>query len=174
MRLTVSIVPILSLLTACQPNVIGLTTEQRAAIAAEVDSVAVEWWSAWENVDADRGLSFIADDAETAWTGDDGTTYSLAAITEAWQGWEDGMDGPQQIEFTDATTVVLAPDVVCTIRRFTNVQTHVGGTVAPEFDSVETLIWKKRGGEWKVLIGHESMLQESWQDRLDYLATREN
>ena len=82
------------------------------------------------------------------------------------------MGGPQQIEFTDATTVVLAPEVVCTIRRFKNVQTHTGGSIAPEFDSVETLIWVKRGGEWKVLIGHESMLQESWQDRLDYLASR--
>ena len=134
--------------------------------------MASEWWSAWEEVDADRGLSFIADDAETVWTGDDGTTYTLAAITPGWQAWEDGMGGPQQLEFADATTILLAADVVCTIRRFTDVQTHAGGTVAPEFDSVETLICKKRGGEWKVLIGHESMLQESWQDRLDYLASR--
>jgi len=161
-------------IVACQPQHNALTVEQRAAMAAEVDSAAAEWWSAWEEVDADRGLSFIADDAETAWTGDDETTYTLAAIREAWQGWEEAMEGPQQIEFTDATTVVLAPEVVCTIRRFTNVQTHVGGTVAPEFDSVETLIWVKREGEWKILIGHESMLQESWQDRLDYLATREH
>jgi hypothetical protein len=163
----------LSVLAACQPATIELTAEQRAAIAAEVDSIAAEWWSAWENVDAELGLSFIADDAETAWTGDDGTTYTLDAISEAWRAWGEGMEGPQHIEFTDSETVVLAPDVVCTIRRFTNVQTHVGGTVAPEFDSVETLIWVNRAGEWKVLIGHESMLQESWQDRLDYLATRE-
>ena len=172
MRHSILVAFSLSVLAACQPQAIELTAEQRAAIAAEVNSVAAEWWSAWEEVDADRGLSFIADDAETAWTGDDGTTYSLAAISAAWLAWEEGMQGPQQIEFTDATTVVLAPDVVCTIRRFSNVQTHVGGTVAPEFDSVETLIWVKRGGEWKVLIGHESMLQESWQDRLDYLTMR--
>jgi ketosteroid isomerase-like protein len=163
----------LALLTACKAPTTDLTAEQRAAIAAEVDSVAAEWWSAWEDADADRGLSFIADDAETAWTGDDGTTYTLAAISSAWRGWGEGIQGPQQIEFTDATTVVLAADVVCTIRRVTTVQTHVGGTTAPEFDSVETLIWVRRGGEWKVLIGHESMLQESWQARLDYLATRE-
>lgn len=163
----------LSLLTACQPPTAGLTAEQRAALAAEVDSVAAEWWSAWEEADADRGLSFIADDAETAWTGDDGTTYTFAAISAAWRAWGEGMQGPQQVEYTDAKTVVLATDVVCTIRRITTVQTHVGGTTAPEFDSVETLIWVRRGGAWKVLIGHESMLQESWQDRLDYLAKRE-
>ena len=161
----------LIVLSACRPATTALAEERKAVIAAEVDSVAAEWWSAWETVDAERGLSFIADDVETAWTGDDGTTYSLAALREAWRAWGEGLQGPQRIEFVDAKTIVLGSDVVCTIRRFTNVQTHAGGSVAPEFSSVETLIWVKRDGHWKVLIGHESMLQESWQARLDYLAT---
>ena len=42
--------------------------------------------------------------------------------------------------------------------------------MAPPFQSVETLVWVKRDGEWKVLLGHESMLQGFWQERLDYEA----
>lgn len=28
-------------------------------------------------------------------------------------------------------------------------------------------VWVKRDGEWKVLVGHESTLEESWQAVLD-------
>jgi ketosteroid isomerase-like protein len=159
---------------ACQPatveTAVQLSAEERAAIAAEVDSVASDWWAAWEAVDFDRGMSFLADAPEAAWAGDDGVLYTVAAMSEAWTPWAEGLQ-TQSIEFTDARTIVLAPDVVYTIRSYTNVQTHAGGTVAPELRGVETLVWAKRDGTWKVLLGHESMLQESWQARLDYEAT---
>jgi ketosteroid isomerase-like protein len=160
----------LVLCAACKPAATGLTDEQRFEIAATVDSLAAEWWAAWEAVDVDRGMSFVARDDETTWSGDDGILYTYPAIDEAWQAWGERMQGRQQIEFTDSRTLVLAPEVVSTVRRFTSVQTHAGGSVAPEFSAVETLIWVRRGGEWKVLVGHESVLQQSWRARLDYWA----
>ena len=88
-------------------------------------------------------------------------------MNDAWAGvW--GSDWQQQqIDFTDSRTIVLAPDIAYTIRQYTAVVTEKSGDVQPQTSGVETLVWVKRNGAWKVLLGHESSMRESWQIRLD-------
>ena len=72
----------------------------------------------------------------------------------------------QQIDFTDSRTIVLAPDVAYTIRQFDATATDTSGARLPQVSGLETVVWVKRNGQWKVLLGHESTLQGSWQTRL--------
>jgi len=151
----------------CQPPVSELTESMKGEIAAEVDAAAAAWWDAWEAVDLDGGIAYLEDAPEAAWTGDEGTLYTVAEMNAAWEGvW--GADWQQQeIDFTDSRTIVLAPDIAYTIRQFGAVVTDTAGAVLPQVSGVETLVWIKRGGEWRVLLGHESTLKESWQMLLD-------
>jgi hypothetical protein len=74
----------------------------------------------------------------------------------------------QDLTFTDLRTVVLASDIVCTIRAVTGIATDTTGTTRPKISSIETLVWVKRNGEWRALIGHESLQKKSWQGWLDF------
>ncbi len=64
-------------------------------------------------------------------------------MNDAWEGvW--GADWRhQQIDFTDSRTIVLAPDIVYTIRQYTAVVTDTAGTVLPQTSGGETLVWVK-------------------------------
>ena len=151
----------------CEPPAPEFTDAMKAGIAAEVDATALEWWDAWRAVDYDRGMAYFEDDPEAAWTWDEGNLYTVAGMRAEWEGtwgadWES-----QQIDFTDSRTVVLAPDIAYTIRQFTAVVTDTSGAMLPQTSGVETLVWVKRNGEWKVLLGHESALRDSWQTLLD-------
>ncbi len=156
---------------ACQPEGTLLTDAQKAAIAAEVDSVAADWWAAWAALEYDRGMTFYEDAPDAVWVENDRTIYTVAGMHEAWADW--GKErSKQQIDFTDSHTIVLAPDIVYTIRELDNTVTDTAGTVLPTISNIETLVWVKRDGEWKVLLGHESTRQRSWQDLLDLEASR--
>jgi len=151
----------------CQPPAPEFTDAMKAEIAAEVDATVLEWWDAWRAVDYDRGMTYFEDDPEAAWTWDEGNLYTVAGMKAQWEGnWGAGWEN-QQIDFTDSRTIVLAPDVAYTIRQFTAVVTDTSGALLPQVSGVETLVWVKRNGEWKVLLGHESSLKESWQAVLD-------
>ncbi len=154
------------MLAGCQPAVVELTDAAKAEVAAEVDAAASEWWNAWAAVDHDRGMALYADVPEAAWVGDEQNLYTVAAMNEAWAGVWGADRQQQQIDFTDSRTIILAPDIAYTIRRFTAVVTEKDGTVQPQTSGVETLVWVKRNGSWKVLLGHESTLKESWLVRL--------
>ena len=157
----------LTVLAACQPATTELTEEQKVEIAAEVDSVANDWWAAWAAADFDRGMSFIDAGSEAAWSGDEGTLYTRAEMDRTWRPTFTQLER-QDLTFTDSRTVVLAPDIVCTIRAVTGIATDTTGTTRPEISSIETLVWVKRNGEWRALIGHESLQKKSWQGWLDF------
>lgn len=156
---------------ACQPATTELTEDQKAEIAAEVDSVASDWWAAWAAVEFDRGMSFIDAGPEATWTGDGGTVYTVAEMDRAWRPFFTQLQR-QDLTFTDSRTVVLAPDIALTIRAVTFVATDTAGNTRPEFSSVETVVWVKQNGEWKVLLGHESLQKKSWQGWLDFEASQ--
>ena len=110
-------IPTAMMLTACQPVAVELTEEQKAEIVAEVDSLTNEWWAAWETFDVERGLSFIYDGPQTIWTGAPMTVYSVAEMREVWTPGVAGLQR-QHLELTNSRTVVLAPDIVWTLREF--------------------------------------------------------
>ncbi|HSG09912.1 MAG TPA: nuclear transport factor 2 family protein [Longimicrobiales bacterium] len=165
----VAVVPVL--MAGCQsaeaPSAAPFDDAMKAEIAAEVDAAATDWWNAWADVDYDRGMTFFEDAPEAAWTGDKGTLYTVAGMNAQWGGtW--GADWQrQQIDFTDSRTIVLAPDIAYTIRQYDATVTDTAGTVLPMTKGVETIVWVKRNGAWKVLLGHESTLDESWMTRLE-------
>ena len=58
--------------------------------------------------------------------------------------------GPQ-----NARTIVLAPDLVWTLREANYSVTDDSGAVVSEGQFMETAVWAKRDGRWKILIGHD-------------------
>lgn len=156
---------------ACQPGATALTEAQKAAIAAEVDSVASDWWSAWAAADLDRGMAFIDPAPDAAWTWDEGTVYTRAEMDKTWRPYFTQLER-QDLTFGDARTLVLAPDVAYTIRAVTGIATDTAGGARPPLSTVETVVWVKRNGEWKVLAGHESVQKQSWQGLLAFEASR--
>ena len=131
-----------------------MTEAERAQIQAEVDSLTAEWWKAWEVFDWNRGLSFVEDAPETTWTGAVQTVYSIAEMREVWPSAMAGL-GRQDLDFTNARTVVLAPDIVWTLREGNYVLMDTAGAVVSEGQFNETAVWVKRSGEWKILLGHD-------------------
>ncbi len=171
--LAVLALALVSAAVACQPAMTGLTEEQKAEIAAEVDSVASDWWASWAAVEYDRGMSFIDTGPEASWTGDEGTLYTVAEMDKAWRPWATELQH-QDLTFTDSRTVVLTPEIALTIRAVTGVATDTTGNTRPEISSIETMVWVKRNGDWKILLGHESLQQKSWQGWLDFEASQTN
>jgi len=151
---------------ACQPAATGLTDALKEQIAAEVNAAATDWWNAWSDVDYDRGMTFFEDAPEAAWTWDKGTLFTVAGMNAEWQGTWCAECAHQQIDFTDSRTIVLAPDIAYTIRQYDAVVTDTTGNDLPMTKGVETIVWVKRDGQWKVMLGHESTLEDSWQVRL--------
>lgn len=131
-----------------------LTGAERARIEAEIDSLTTEWWDAWETFDWEKGLSFVEDAPETTWTGAVRTLYSVAEMREVWPPAMAGLER-QDLEFTNSRTVVLATDIVWTLREGTYVLTDTAGAVVDEGGFNETAVWVKRGEEWKILLGHD-------------------
>ncbi len=143
------------MLAACQPGTVDLTEAQRSAIAAEVDSITSEWWAAWEAVDVERGVSFLYEGPGFVWAGAGPTLYSAADAREVWPSMVAGL-GRQDLEFMNARTVVLAADVVWTLREMNWAAVDTAGAVVAEGQSIETAVWVKRDGEWKVMLGHDN------------------
>jgi hypothetical protein len=150
----------LTFVTACQPATTELTEEQKAAIAAEVDSVVSQWWAAWNAMHFDHGMSFFEDARETAWAGDGQLHYSVAGIDGHYRPLFTGLQR-QDVTPISSRTIVLGPDVVYTIRNVNVGHVDTAGIAQPEFPYAETIIWVKQNGEWKVLLGHGSTPSES-------------
>jgi len=154
-------------IAGCQPPVGELTEDMKADIAAEVDAAASAWWEAWAAVDYDRGMSFFEDVPEASWAWDEGVLHTVAGMDAAWAGTWCADCARQQIDFTDSRTIVLSPDIAYTVRQYDDVVTDTAGIALPRTSGVETIVWVRRDGRWKVLLGHESTLAESWQTVMD-------
>jgi hypothetical protein len=131
-----------------------LTEAEISQIQAEIDSLTNEWWDAWQVFDWERGFSFIADAPETTWTGAGPTVYSVAEMRELWPPSMEGFQR-QDLEFTNARTVVLDRDIVWTLREGSYVLIDTSGAEVAQGTHNETAVWVKRNGEWKVLLGHD-------------------
>jgi hypothetical protein len=140
--------------TAQSPTGLEMTEAEKRRIQAEVDSLTNEWWEAWKNFDWDRGLSFVEEAPETTWTGAGQTVYSVAEMREVWPPTMAGL-ARQDLEFTNARTVVLAPEIVWTLREGDYVLFDTAGVEVAAGQFNETAVWVKRQGEWKVLLGHD-------------------
>ena len=138
-----------------------LTEEQKAEIAAEVDSVMNDWFGVWAgSLDFDRLISFVTDEPETGWVNDGQALFTRAQTDAAMRPFFASLQS-QTATIIESRTIVLASDVVYTIRANNLVRVDTSGTEQPEFQFVETIVWVKRHGEWKILTGHGSTPSES-------------
>ncbi len=153
--LAVIIVIVLGYSLYRSPSVPAEMTAAEIALAkAEVDARTNAWWDAWQAFDWERGLSFMEDSPETTWTGAGETVYSVAEMREVWPPMMAGF-ARQDLDFTNSRTVVLAPDIVWTLREGNYVLTDTSGAVVGQGQFNETAVWVKREGEWRVLLGHD-------------------
>jgi ketosteroid isomerase-like protein len=139
------------------------TEEQRAAVVAEVDTVMKEWWGIWAgsgDIDFDRGMSFITDEPETVWVNDGQVLLTKAVIQEVFRPFFAALQR-QIVTPIESRTIALASDVVYTIRAVNLVRIDTAGNEQPAVQFVETIVWVKRNGGWKVLTGSGSTPSES-------------
>jgi uncharacterized protein (TIGR02246 family) len=144
-----------------------LSEELEAQLTLEVEAAANSWWSAWRTMDFETGMSFISERPEAVWVGDDGIIYGKAQMREAWRDWAAGIRD-QSNDRVDVRYVILTSNVAYVTLRFANaVATRPTGEVLPERSFMETLVWVKEEGTWRIIAGHESAARESWQTILD-------
>ena len=141
---------------ACQPATMEMTEEQKAAIADTVNAVHAQARDAWRVPDLDLAMTYFHDspDIRLALEGQvmHGPTTVLATVGPLFEGV-----ASQDMTITATETVVLAPDVVCIIDQGTFAMLDSAGAVVLESPYAYTVIYVRRGGEWKALIGHESL-----------------
>jgi hypothetical protein len=111
-------------------------------------------------MDWDRGLSFIADDPRTTWAGVVRTVGSAREMREVWMPLMAGL-ARQELEFTGARTVVLSPETVWTLREGNSRVYDTAGELASEGQFVETAVWVKQDGQWRILLGHDNDVTSS-------------
>ncbi len=144
-----------------QPVTTQMTEEQKAAIAAEVDSVVNERWVTLELAGTD--IPFDAHDApEWAWVLN-GTVLLSKTAYDDYFGQDAGILRLQDVKVVDSRTVVLSPEIVLTIQRVRLIVVNVASYTPDEYvwRYAETLAWNKRNGEWKIILGHGSFPPES-------------
>lgn len=157
---------ILVFVTGCQQNTDEFTADEMSTVKSEVDAAADAWWTAWAAVNLEDGMSYVSNQEHAIWIGDDETLAGFTAMRDAWKPWAESLQS-QEIEFTDLHTIPLSETLAYTIREYEVVATQADSTVSPQMNGVETLVWQKENGAWKVLFGHESTRKMSWTTRLE-------
>jgi hypothetical protein len=145
----------LVVLAACEPAITELTDDERAEIAAEVESRLDQLWDALRNPNADLILSFFCESPDLLEVHDGGFISGYATF--------DSLAGPvigewenQVITVSETRSVVLSRDVVHTMRVGTDSMTYKTGEAVPTRPWAVTYVWVRSDGEWKILLGHGS------------------
>jgi hypothetical protein len=146
-------------LAACQPAVTPaeLTDEQRAAIVEEVTSLNQEWLRSLEQADFDRSMTLIWDIPGAAWGFAGEIDFGYDAIDAAWRPSVEEIES-QEFTVQDLRVEALAPNVVCLNQIVTGITTDTSGVTGPALTFAVTSVWVRRGREWKMQFGHESVL----------------
>ena len=155
-RLVFAVLSLAFLATACQPATTEMTEEQKAEIAAEVNAINADYWDAWSAADFDRGMSYFHNSPETVWGYAGNLDIGWDAIYAAYSPMFEAI-ASQAVTFTESRMTVVAPDVVCINELGSVVATDTAGVAGPEVNFALLAVWVRRGGEWKVLFGHESV-----------------
>jgi len=150
------ILPLMLLVVgASQPVTAQLTDAEKAAIKDEVSALQAEFWNAWREADFDRAVSYYWDSPDLTIAVDGTIEHGYAEIVaKAQPGY--AYLASMDIAITSSETMVLAPDVVCTMVSGTATATLKDGDTVPMPDFAFTAIWMHGGGEWKIHVMHES------------------
>jgi len=151
------ILPLMVLVAvACQPATIELTDAERAAIADTVSTLmADEWIASTDPVDFEKMMTLIQNAPETALAFEGGIVHGWTTM-EAVFGGHFASISREPCTITDSATVVLASDMVYVMRSGTFTSIDTAGSSGPLTPFAQTLLWVRRDGAWKVLVGHVS------------------
>ena len=139
-----------------EPAPTGLSDEQKAAVADTVSALMVdEFIGSTDPVDFERIMSLIHDAPETAMAFEGGMLHGYATM-EAVFGEHFSSVSREPSTITDSAAVVLGPDMVYVMRSGTFVSIDTAGTASPMLPWAQTMLWVRRDGVWKVLLGHIS------------------
>ena len=155
MRRLVFAVLSLTFLAACQPATTGLTEEQKAEIAAEVNAVVAATWDEWREYDLDGGMAGFLDSPDLMFALDGALLPGFDTIRGTFAAMNEGV-ASMEVTIDESHTVVLAPDVVSVTQSGRFAPTDTDGVTAPEMSFALTLVYVRHNGEWKILLGHES------------------
>ncbi|NIM49711.1 MAG: SgcJ/EcaC family oxidoreductase [Gemmatimonadales bacterium] len=151
---TVTVVAVVA--AACQPATTELTEDQKAEIAGTVSAIHAEHRNAWRDADIDRGMSYFHDDPDVQFALEGAVMHGSGTIRDALEPIFEGV-ASQEITIAESQTVVLAPGVVCVMDQGTFAYVDTAGVTGPETAFAFTAVYVRRGGEWKVLLAHESL-----------------
>ena len=117
-----------------------------------VQALTQELAEAWERLDADAYLAFFAGDLVFYF---DGLSVSRAdfeaGVRETLQ-----MLKASTFEITDPHILILGDDAVA-ISFHLREALVLDGDHSEDFRAAMTMVWARRGGEWKVVLMHESL-----------------
>jgi len=108
----------------------------------------------------DRGITFFTDEQGTGWTDNGQVVLTKAGVDAAFRPLITAIES-QTATVIESQTVVIAPDIVHTTRVYDVVRVVASSGEQTELRHAETIVWVKRNGEWKILIGHGSSPMES-------------
>jgi ketosteroid isomerase-like protein len=141
---------------ACQPAAMELTDDERATIAQEVTAIHTEFWSVWEEVDIERGMSYYRTDPDPVWAWN-GEIRSGVDNLGAWFGGTLAGLARQEITFDDRQVVVLDRDIAYVIERGSFSAFDPEGVEMMAGQFAASVVWVRGSGEWKIAGGHESV-----------------
>jgi uncharacterized protein (TIGR02246 family) len=148
--------PLMLLVVACRPAAMELTDAQKDAIAAEVDAIHAENVQAWVDADFDRAMSHFQHSPDMLFAFEGGLMRGWDSMYNAWAPMFEGV-ARQEMTIVETHTVVLARNAVSIMAQGTFAFVDDSGNVGPVSPFALTLVYLLRDGEWKVVLGHESV-----------------
>ena len=138
---------------ACEPAAIELSSEQRAAISDSVEQAWAGMMTAARQLDAARMRAGYAEHPVVAVNG-----IIIDDFDERFDGTRQWLGSLRVLEATydNVHVEVLAPDVV--VATMNHHLTWSDTTGAPgEWHSAWTGVFRRIGGEWRIIYSHESL-----------------
>ena len=105
-------------------------------------------------------MDSFADNSDPLWISDAVPHFGRTEMEAAFRPVMENMQRQENTR-VEWRTIVISPDVAYTIRINDVVQVDLAGNAGPTVRYAETILWVRRDGEWKALIGHGSTPNES-------------
>ena len=117
-----------------------------------VQALTQELAGAWERLDADAYLAFFAEDLVFYF---DGVSVSRADFEAGVRATLEMLQA-STFEITDPHIQILGEDAVATSFQLREALI-LDADRSEDFQAAVTLVWARRGGEWRVVLMHESL-----------------
>lgn len=143
--------------TGCQKQDVPLTEAQQAVIRAEVLQAAKPMFAAFEKVDLDTALKLSQDGTDFELITADGKAYTYAGFKKDGAEFFASLSG-QQLTRQKEKVLVLAPNAALYLWQGRYDVMPKDGTLVRSDPFAVTYLYRKIGGQWKFVYGHESGL----------------